>query len=372
MVQTLLMIDTAGRLQNRADLMEELAKIVRVIRKKDVDAPHNTLLVLDATTGQNALAQVEIFRKIADVTGLVMTKLDGTARGGVLVALADRFGLPIHAIGVGEQIDDLAPFDPGGVRRRADRARRGVSASNVSSGEIPGGSSLLGRWPSDNGDGGWPPMSDWLISLEGTGAGTHLATALAIMAAFLHAVFGALQKGRHDPWLSRGAIDASYSMMAAPFALFVVPWPEAHMWPIFAGAVLIHIGYKVLQAMAYSRGAYTVVYPIVRGTGPLFAVIGAWLLFGERFSGVQWLGLAVLLAGIYGLAIYNLRFYPLQRETRHMALGLAVTTGLFVALYTTYDAYGIRAAPTRSPSSRGSSFSTGCRSCPSRGPAGAP
>jgi fused signal recognition particle receptor len=108
----LLMIDTAGRLQNRADLMEELAKIVRVIRKKDPTAPHNTLLVLDATTGQNAVTQVEIFRKIADVSGLVMTKLDGTAKGGVLVALADRFGLPIHAIGVGEQIDDLAPFDP--------------------------------------------------------------------------------------------------------------------------------------------------------------------------------------------------------------------------------------------------------------------
>jgi fused signal recognition particle receptor len=108
----LLLIDTAGRLQNRQDLMEELAKIVRVIRKKDPDAPHNTLLVLDATTGQNALSQVEIFRKLADVSGLVMTKLDGTAKGGVLVALADRFGLPIHAIGVGEQIDDLAPFDP--------------------------------------------------------------------------------------------------------------------------------------------------------------------------------------------------------------------------------------------------------------------
>ncbi|ATG36282.1 signal recognition particle-docking protein FtsY [Phaeobacter piscinae] len=108
----LLMIDTAGRLQNRADLMEELAKIVRVIRKKDETAPHNTLLVLDATTGQNALNQVETFQKLADVSGLVMTKLDGTAKGGVLVALADRFGLPIHAIGVGEQIDDLAPFDP--------------------------------------------------------------------------------------------------------------------------------------------------------------------------------------------------------------------------------------------------------------------
>ncbi len=108
----LLMIDTAGRLQNRADLMEELAKIVRVIRKKDPEAPHNTLLVLDATTGQNALSQVETFRNLADVSGLVMTKLDGTAKGGVLVALADKFGLPIHAIGVGEQIDDLSPFDP--------------------------------------------------------------------------------------------------------------------------------------------------------------------------------------------------------------------------------------------------------------------
>ncbi len=108
----LLMIDTAGRLQNRADLMEELAKIVRVIRKVDPDAPHNTLLVLDATTGQNAINQVQTFRKMADVSGLVMTKLDGTAKGGILVSLADKFGLPIHAIGVGEQIDDLAPFDP--------------------------------------------------------------------------------------------------------------------------------------------------------------------------------------------------------------------------------------------------------------------
>lgn len=108
----LLLIDTAGRLQNRTDLMEELSKIVRVIRKKDPSAPHNTLLVLDASTGQNALAQVEVFLKIADVTGLIMTKLDGSAKGGVLVSLADRFGLPIHAIGLGEQIDDLSPFDP--------------------------------------------------------------------------------------------------------------------------------------------------------------------------------------------------------------------------------------------------------------------
>jgi fused signal recognition particle receptor len=108
----LLMIDTAGRLQNRTDLMEELAKIVRVLKKKDPEAPQNTILVLDATTGQNAISQVETFREIAEVSGLIMTKLDGTAKGGVLVALADKFGLPIHAIGVGEQIDDLAPFEP--------------------------------------------------------------------------------------------------------------------------------------------------------------------------------------------------------------------------------------------------------------------
>ncbi|MFZ9686016.1 MAG: signal recognition particle-docking protein FtsY [Gemmobacter sp.] len=108
----ILLVDTAGRLQNRADLMEELAKIVRVLRKRDPEAPHATLLVLDASTGQNALQQVEIFRRIADVSGLIMTKLDGTAKGGVLVALADRHGLPIHAIGVGEQIDDLQPFEP--------------------------------------------------------------------------------------------------------------------------------------------------------------------------------------------------------------------------------------------------------------------
>ena len=108
----LLLIDTAGRLQNKMDLMAELEKVIRVIRKLDDTAPHQTLLVLDATTGQNALNQVDVFQKVAGVTGLVMTKLDGTAKGGVLVALADKFGLPIHAIGVGEQIDDLAPFDP--------------------------------------------------------------------------------------------------------------------------------------------------------------------------------------------------------------------------------------------------------------------
>jgi len=107
----LLMIDTAGRLQNKADLMAELAKIVRVLKKQDETAPHSVLLVLDATTGQNAVSQAQAFREIAGVTGIVMTKLDGTARGGILVAIAEKFSLPIHAIGVGESIEDLHPFD---------------------------------------------------------------------------------------------------------------------------------------------------------------------------------------------------------------------------------------------------------------------
>ena len=173
--------------------------------------------------------------------------------------------------------------------------------------------------------------------------GHTLALILVLLAAFLHAVFGALQKGRHDPWLTRGAIDGSYCLIAAPFALFVVPWPEPHMWPIFAGAWVIHCLYKLLQAAAYTRGAYTVVYPVVRGTGPLFTVIGAYWLFGEVFNGVQWLGVAVLMAGIFGLAAYNMVYLKAERETLNAALGLAFVTGLFVALYTTYDAYGIRA-----------------------------
>ena len=106
----LLLIDTAGRLQNKAELMNELEKIVRVLRKVDATAPHAVLLVLDATVGQNALSQVEAFHRTAGVTGLVMTKLDGTARGGILVALAEKHKLPVHFIGVGESVDDLAPF----------------------------------------------------------------------------------------------------------------------------------------------------------------------------------------------------------------------------------------------------------------------
>ena len=112
-----LIVDTAGRLQNKRELMDELAKIRRVLGRINAEAPHDVVLVLDATNGQNALQQIETFKEVAGVTGLIMTKLDGTARGGVLVAAAEQYGLPIHAIGVGERLDDLRPFDPDLVAR---------------------------------------------------------------------------------------------------------------------------------------------------------------------------------------------------------------------------------------------------------------
>ncbi len=186
-------------------------------------------------------------------------------------------------------------------------------------------------------------MSQWLVGLEGTQAGGLLAVALALLAALTHAIFGALQKGRYSPWLIRGAMDFSYALMAAPFALFIVPWPEPHMWLIFAGVMVIHIGYKLFQAMAYARGAYTVVYPVVRGTGPLVTIIAAGFIFGERFSAVQWLGVGLLLGAIFALAGFNLSRARVDRRVLWQALALAFITGLFVALYTVYDAYGIRA-----------------------------
>jgi fused signal recognition particle receptor len=107
-----LLVDTAGRLHNKSELMEELRKIIRVMRKQDAAVPHSVLLVLDATTGQNALQQVNVFKDMVDVTGLVVTKLDGSARGGIVVALAQEFALPVHAVGVGEKVSDLRAFDP--------------------------------------------------------------------------------------------------------------------------------------------------------------------------------------------------------------------------------------------------------------------
>ena len=124
-------------------------------------------------------------------------------------------------------------------------------------------------------------MIESFLLLEGTSRGHWVAVCLALIAAVLHASFGALQKGKHDPWLSRGAMDLAYGLIAFPFVIFVVPVPEPHMWSILFIALVIHSIYKVLQAWTYSRGAYTVVYPIVRGTSPVFTVVTAFFIFGE-------------------------------------------------------------------------------------------
>ena len=187
-------------------------------------------------------------------------------------------------------------------------------------------------------------LVSFIYEIEGTSLGSRVALWLALLAAFLHAVFGALQKGRHDPWLSRGAIDASSGLAMVPLAIFVVPIPEPGLWPIFLVIFLIHFIYKLLQAFAYSKGSFTVVYPVVRGTSPIFTVFGAYILFGETFSLTQWLGVLLLLVGIFGLALYNLIYLEKSRETLPVALIFAVCTGSFVAIYTTIDAYGIRLA----------------------------
>ena len=187
-------------------------------------------------------------------------------------------------------------------------------------------------------------LVSFIYEIEGTSAGSHVALWLALLAAFLHAVFGALQKGRHDPWLSRGAIDASSGLAMVPLAIFVVPIPEPRLWPIFLVIFFIHFIYKLLQAFAYSKGSFTVVYPVVRGTSPIFTVFGAYILFGETFSSIQWLGILLLLMGIFGLALYNLIYLEQSRETLPAALIFAVCTGSVVAIYTTVDAYGIRLA----------------------------
>jgi drug/metabolite transporter (DMT)-like permease len=185
----------------------------------------------------------------------------------------------------------------------------------------------------------------WIDAVQGTPDGRFVAMLLALLAAVSHAVFGALQKGRHDPWLTRGAIDVCYSAMALPIALMLVPWPVGGAWTLLAGAVVIHLGYKLSQAMAYSRGAFTVVYPIVRGTGPLVTVLAAGIVFGEQYAGWQWFGVIMLSGGIMALSAVNVAGTGLDRRRLLHAVGWALVTGIFVEAYTTYDAYGIRATP---------------------------
>lgn len=188
-------------------------------------------------------------------------------------------------------------------------------------------------------------MVEWIDAVEGTEVGRHWAMALALMSAFAHAAFGAVQKARHDPWLTRGAVDASIAIIALPIALFVVPMPTGKMWIILAGTVLIHFFYKLFMTMTYARGAYTVVYPVVRGTGPLVTVSFAALIFSETYAPMQWLGVGLLSGGILGLAALNLAATSIDRKRLVAALLMAVLTGITVAIYTVYDAWGIRQSP---------------------------
>ncbi|MEO0623408.1 MAG: DMT family transporter [Pseudomonadota bacterium] len=188
-------------------------------------------------------------------------------------------------------------------------------------------------------------LTDWVLAIEGTEAGRTAAMVLALVSAVAHASFGAIQKGRHDPWMTRAAVDVCYLAVALPIAVFLLPWPEPALWPILAGVFVIHALYKWLMAMAYSRGAYSAVYPVVRGTGPLGTVAFAWVVFGETYAPGQWLGIALLSGGILALAAANVAaMEQVGRRTLRHALWIAFATGLVTAGYTTYDAYGIRLA----------------------------
>lgn len=187
-------------------------------------------------------------------------------------------------------------------------------------------------------------LSEWILSIEGTAAGHQAALILALVAAVAHASLGAMQKGRFDPWLSRGAIDIWVSVLSIPLALFVVPVPSWDLAVLLPGVMLIHLAFKWFMAMAYTRGAFTAVYPVVRGTGPLATVLFAGLVFGEVFNFGQWMGVAVLCGAIFALAGYNLAQEKIDPVTLRAALALAFLTGLITALYTVIDAFAIRTA----------------------------
>ncbi len=188
-------------------------------------------------------------------------------------------------------------------------------------------------------------MTSWLLSLEGTPAGITLALCLALGSAMAHAVFGALQKGQHDPWLTRASIDLWIFVLSAPVAVFAVPWPRGIEWLVLFGALGIHFAYKLTMALAYDRAAYTVVYPVVRGTGPLATLAFAALFLGEHYRALQWGGVGLLSGAILMLAAVNLRGVGIGRAALWSGLAWAFAGGLLVAVYTTYDAWGIRLTP---------------------------
>ena len=188
-------------------------------------------------------------------------------------------------------------------------------------------------------------MTDWINAIAGTPTGAIWATVLALMSAMAHAVFGALQKGRHDPWLMRGSIDLSLVLISAPVALFLVPWPTTSTFLILLGAMAVHFAYKLTVALAYERAAYTVVYPVIRGTGPLVTVLGASILFKEHFNALQWLGVACLSGAMLLLALRNMAAERVDLRGLKIGLIWAFSGGMLVAIYTVWDAYGIRQSP---------------------------
>jgi len=190
-------------------------------------------------------------------------------------------------------------------------------------------------------------VGETIVALAGTPAGQTLALTLVLLSALAHAVFGAINKGGADPWLNRAAINICYGAMAAPVAFFVVPWPSGDLWLWLGAAYLIHIVYEVFQSSAFQRGAFTVVYPIARGTGPLVTAAAAGAVFGESLAPGQWAGVLLLSCAIFALAYFNLRAARLDLGDLARLKGailMAFLTGLMVAAYTTVDAYGIRLA----------------------------
>lgn len=187
-------------------------------------------------------------------------------------------------------------------------------------------------------------MGDWIVQAAGTPEGARLALVLALSSAVFHAIFGAMQKGRFDPFLVRGAIDAWLVVLSAPIALFLVPWPEPSTFVFLTGAIGVHFLYKMTVALAYQQAAYTVVYPVIRGTGPVVTVIAAALLFSEHFDFQQWVGVACVSGAMILLALRNLREEQVDPGGLKRGLIWALFGGIMVAIYTVYDAYAIRQA----------------------------
>ena len=190
-------------------------------------------------------------------------------------------------------------------------------------------------------------MGEIFVSMAGTPQGEVLALFLALMSALAHAIFAAVNKGGVDPYLNRGAINVAYSTMAAPFALFVFPLPSQELIPFLFLSYLLHIGYEWFQAGAFSRGSFTLVYPIARGIGPVVTALLALFVFSETLVFSQWLGLLLLSSAIFSLAFISLGETKLDAEAKRgllVSILLAISAGIFVALYTTVDALGIRTA----------------------------